>query len=138
MKIIGSVKEDLHIEKRVSITPETVKKFLDFNFSVFLEKNYGEHLGISDKEYASKGASFKNTAKEVLEKTEIILKVICPSNEEINCIKENSILIGQFDPFVNKIVLDNLRRKMLRFFLLIFFQELQGRNQWMFCLRRQI
>ena len=40
MKIIGSVKEDLNTEKRTSITPETTKKFIDLNFSVFLEKNY--------------------------------------------------------------------------------------------------
>ena len=28
MKIIGSVKEDLNKEKRISITPDTVKKFI--------------------------------------------------------------------------------------------------------------
>ena len=39
MKIIGSVKEDFALEKRVSVTPETVKKLIDLNFSVFLEKN---------------------------------------------------------------------------------------------------
>ena len=51
MKAIGSVKEDLIIEKRISVTPETIKKFTDLKLSVFLEKNYGEHLGIDDKEY---------------------------------------------------------------------------------------
>ena len=51
MKIIGSVKEDLSVEKRVSITPESVKKFTDLKFSIFIEKKYGEHLGITDKEY---------------------------------------------------------------------------------------
>ena len=55
MKIIGSVKEDLAKEKRISITPETVKKFVDMNFSVFLEENYGEHLNIFDKEYKNQG-----------------------------------------------------------------------------------
>ena len=44
MKIIGSVKEDLNIEKRISITPETVKKFVDLNFSVFIEKNYAGNV----------------------------------------------------------------------------------------------
>ena len=39
MKIIGSVKEDLASEKRVSITPEIVKKLVNLDFSVFLEKN---------------------------------------------------------------------------------------------------
>ena len=41
MKNIGSVKEDLKVEKRISITPETVKKLIDLKFSVSLEKNYG-------------------------------------------------------------------------------------------------
>ena len=48
MKTIGSVKEDLAKEKRISITPETVKKFVELNFSVILENKYGEHLGIND------------------------------------------------------------------------------------------
>ena len=41
MKNIGSVKENLDTEKRISITPETAKKLIDLKFSVFLEKNYG-------------------------------------------------------------------------------------------------
>ena len=57
MKVIGSVKEDLTVEKRISITPETVKKFVELNFSVLLEKKYGEHLGINDEEYKNKGAT---------------------------------------------------------------------------------
>ena len=40
MEIIGSVKEDLAVEKRIPITPETIKKFIALKFSVFLEKNY--------------------------------------------------------------------------------------------------
>ena len=44
MKIIGSVIEDLSFEKRVSITPETVKKFTNLGFSINLEKKYGEHF----------------------------------------------------------------------------------------------
>ena len=51
MKIVGSVKEDLSFEKRVSITPETAKKFINLGFSVNLEKKYGDHLGINDEEY---------------------------------------------------------------------------------------
>ena len=74
MKSIGSVKEDLVLEKRVSITPETVKKFNSINISVLIEKKYAEHLGISDEEYKNNGAVLYNSAKEVFEKAEIILK----------------------------------------------------------------
>ena len=118
MKIIGSVKEDLAIEKRISITPETVKKFTDLKFSVFLEKNYAEHLDITDEEYKNKGANFYNSAKEVLDKSEIILRVNCPSNDEINLIKDKSILIGQFDPLSNKEIINKLIKKGVKIFSL--------------------
>ena len=118
MKIIGSVKEDLVGEKRISITPETVKKFVDLNMSVLLENKYGEHLGINDEEYKNKGASLNNSAKEVLEKSEIILRVNCPSNDEISLIKNKSILIGQFDPLLNKETINKLIKKEVKIFSL--------------------
>ena len=120
MKIIGSVKEDLSLEKRISISPETAKKFIDLNLSVFLEKNYGGHLGIDDKEYEIKGANFCNTAKEVLEKSDIILKVNCPVDNETNFIKEKSILIGQIDTLLNKEIINKLIKKNIKIFSLNF------------------
>ena len=119
MKNIGSVKEDLKVEKRISITPEIVKKFIDLKFSVSLEKNYGKHLGISDEEFKSKGANLFDSSKEVLEKSEVILKVNCPSEEQINSIKSKSILIGQFDPFSNKETINKLIKKDNKIFSLI-------------------
>ena len=118
MNIIGSVKEDLAVEKRIAITPESIKKFTDLNISVFLEKNYGEHLGITDEDYINKGASLESSAKEVLEKSEIILKVNCPSNDEINSIKNKSILIGQFDPISNKEMINKMIKKDVKIFSL--------------------
>ena len=118
MKIIGSVKEDLAVEKRVSITPETIKKFTDLKFSVCVEKNYAEHLAITDEEYKNKGANLYSSAKELLEKSEIILKVNCPTNDEVNSIKDKSILIGQFDPLLNKEVINKLIKKDVKIFSL--------------------
>ena len=114
MRIVGSVKEDLAVEKRISITPETVKKFTDLKFSVFLEKNYAEHLGIADEEYKKNGANLYSSAKEVLEKSEIILKVDCPSNGEINFIKDKCILIGQFDSSSHKETINKLIKKNVK------------------------
>ena len=118
MKIIGSVKEDLRTEKRISITPETVKKFTNLKFSVFLETNYAKHLGITDEEYKNTGANLYDSAKEVLEKSEIILKVNYPSNDDINSIKDKSILIGQFDHLSNKEIIDKLTKKNVKIFSL--------------------
>jgi len=118
MKNIGSVKEDLAIEKRISITPDSVKKFTDLKFSVFLQKDYGKHLGISDEEYKNKGANLYDSAKEILEKSEIVLKVNCPSDDEINLIKDKSILISQFDHLANKEKINKLINKHVKIFSL--------------------
>jgi len=118
MTIIGSVKEDLTREKRISITPDTTKKFANLNFSVLLEKSYGEHLGISDEEYKKRGAIFYPSGSEVLEKSKIILKVNCPHIDEINLIKNECILIGQFDPLFDKEALNKLIKNKINIFSL--------------------
>ena len=118
MKGIGSVKENLDTEKRISITPEIAKKLINLNFSVFLEKKYGEHLGISDEEYKNKGVSIENSAKEVLEKSEIILMINFPQNDEINSVKNKTILIGQFDLFSNKEIINKMIKKDVKIFSL--------------------
>ena len=102
MQSIGSFKEDLTTEKRISITPETVKKFSDLSFSVFLEKKCGEHLGITDEEFKKRGATLLTSSEEVLKKSNIVLRVNCPTTNEINLFKNKSILIGQFDSALDK------------------------------------
>ena len=71
---------DLAIEKRITITPDNIKKYTDLKFSVLLENNYGEHLGINDQVYKKRGANLCSSAKEVFERSEIILKLVDPVN----------------------------------------------------------
>ena len=118
MKIIGSVKEDLSREKRVSITPESIKKFTSLGFSINLEKKYGEHLGIKDEEYKKSGANINFSKEEVFEKSNIILKVNCLSEDEVSLIKSKSILIGQFDPNLNRDVINKLIKNNIKIFSL--------------------
>ncbi len=118
MKNIGSVKENLDAEKRISITPETTKKLIDLKFSVFLEKNYGKHLGILDEEYKKEGANILTAANEIFKKSDIILKTNCPFKEEINLIKDESILIGQFNQISSKEIINKLIKKKIKIFSL--------------------
>ena len=52
--IVGSTKEDLLLEKRVSITPDVAKNIINLGLKICIEKNYALHLGIQDKEYIKK------------------------------------------------------------------------------------
>ena len=100
--IVGSIKEDLSLEKRVSLTPETTRNIIGLGLKVCLEKNYASHLGIADKEYKEAGAEIKETSSEIINSSDLIIKVNCPSEKEINNLKENTILIGMLNPSKNK------------------------------------
>ena len=49
--IVGSIKENTALEKRVSLTPESAKNIIGLGLKVCVEKGYALHLGIEDKEY---------------------------------------------------------------------------------------
>ena len=57
--IVGSIKEDLTVEKRVSLTPETAKNIIGLGLKVCIEKNYAIHLGIKDNEYSNIGVKIE-------------------------------------------------------------------------------
>ena len=62
--IVGSFKENITLEKRVSITPESAKNIIGLGLKVCVEKDYATHLGILDNEYEKIGVEIKNTSKE--------------------------------------------------------------------------
>ena len=115
--IVGSIKEDLALEKRVSLTPETAKNILGLGLKVCIDKNYASHLGIDDIEYEKIGVEIKSST-EVLNLSDLIIKVSCPSENEINLIKENSILIGIFNPLKNKGQINKIINKKINVFSL--------------------
>jgi len=116
--IVGSIKENINLEKRVSITPETAKNIIALGLSVNIEKNYAVHLGIEDKQYEETGVKFYNSSKEVINNSSLILKVNCPTDEETKALKEKSILIGIFNPSNNQDKLKEVLKKNINIFSL--------------------
>ena len=100
--IVGSTKEDLALEKRVSLTPETAKNIIGLGLKVCIEKGYANHLGIQDKEYINIGVEIKDSSQEVLSVCDLLIKVNCPSEKEISNLKEKIILIGMLNISKNK------------------------------------
>ncbi len=116
--IVGSTKEDLKSEKRVSLTPETAKNIIALGLQVFIEKDYAKHLGIEDNEYLKAGVEIKASANEVLNSSKTIIKVNCPSENEISSLKESTILIGMFNPSKNKNQISKIIEKKVKIFSL--------------------
>ena len=99
---IGSISEDLNLEKRISLTPELSKKYLDLGVEIFINKSYGIHLGFHDNDYKEKGVQILNDVNEVINNSNSLLQVNLPEINYIEKLRENTSLIGIFNPYGNK------------------------------------
>ncbi len=117
MKII-SLTEEKKNEKRIAITPEIAKKYISIGFEVSLPKNYGAHLGFEDEDYKSQGVEIVDDEKVLVESGKIIVQLALPSDQKISLLKEDQILIGVLNPFLNKEKLSDLVKKKVSSFSL--------------------
>ena len=116
--IVGSTKEDLSLEKRVSVTPETAKNIINLGLKICIENDYATHIGIKDSEYKNVGVEIKNSSNEVLNNSNLLLKVNCPSTEEISNLKHRTILIGMLNPSKNQSKFKEILKKDVNIFSL--------------------
>ncbi len=116
--IIASFSENKDIEKRIAITPEIAKKYIEVGFDVMLSKNYGNHLGFQDQDFSELGVKICDKDNEIFNKADIILQLGLLSDEKCSLIKYNQILVGVLNPYANKDKLDNLVKKKIKAFSL--------------------
>ena len=116
--IIGSIPEDINIDKRVAVTPEILKKYKSLGLEVYLTKNYATHLGILDKEYEEEGATLFENEDDVLSKSDAILQMSILNDANLKKLSSNQILIGVLNPYVNEKKLKNLKEQNINCFSL--------------------
>jgi len=115
---ICSTSENKKSEKRISITPEIAKKYINLGLEVSLIENYGLHLGYDDNQYKSFGVNIIKDEKELINKSDIIVQLALLSDDKISLVKENQTLIGVFDSYNNKDKIKNLSKKNINIFSL--------------------
>ena len=115
---IGSISENLEFEKRVALTPDIIKKYKSLGLEVYLNKDYASHIGIDDHEYISEGANILETPDEVISKSNAILQMNILSNENLNKLTTEQILIGVLNPYSNEKKLKEIVSKNINCFSL--------------------
>lgn len=90
--IVGVPKEIKNNENRVAITPAGVEGFVLAGHTVLIQQNAGIGSGILDQEFVQAGAEIIPTAKEVFDRSDMIMKVKEPLKEEYEYFKEGQIL----------------------------------------------
>jgi NAD(P) transhydrogenase subunit alpha len=117
MRIV-SVLENQKIEKRIAITPDIAKKYIDLGLEVSLSEKYGEHLGFKDDQYKELGVEISKKDAEALSKADIIVQLGLLSNENLSFLKANQTLVGVFSPHINKEKIENLSKRNINVFSL--------------------
>jgi NAD(P) transhydrogenase subunit alpha len=113
-----SISENKVREKRIAVTPEIAKKYIDLGFKLFLPNNYGSHLGFQDDRYKSLGVNFVKNEEEIIQNSDIIIQLGLIDDDKFPLLKENQTLIGSLNAFSNKEKLENLRSKKINCFSL--------------------
>ncbi len=114
--IIASLSEDLKKEKRISITPDIAKKYINLGFSINLEENYGSHLGFDKKDFSDIGVKFQSSSKEILSDSDVIVQVGLIDDEKLSLLKPKQTLIGALNPFQNEKKLMDVAKKDINLF----------------------
>lgn len=89
---IGLPKEIKDNEYRVGLTPAGVQALKDAGHELFVQKTAGEGSGFADEQYVNAGATMLETADEVWETGDMIVKVKEPIAPEYPRMREKQLL----------------------------------------------
>ncbi len=89
---IAVPKEIKNNENRVGLVPSGVRQLVQDGHELFVQKNAGIGIGITDEEYIKAGAKIVNTLEEAFAAGEMIIKVKEPQPNEIALLKPHHIL----------------------------------------------
>lgn len=94
--IIGLPKEVKNNENRVALTPSGVFTLANLGHTVYVENNAGLNSGFSNETYINAGAKILQTAAEVYNIAEMIMKVKEPIPQEYALIKPKQLIFTYF------------------------------------------
>ncbi len=89
---IGVPKEIKPQENRIGLTPDSVKTLVSEGHEVLVENNGGFEAGFENTQYLKAGAKIADTASDIFNDSEIIVKVKEPQKIEVDMIRENQII----------------------------------------------
>lgn len=89
-------KEVRQDEQRVALVPDVAKRLATDDLQINIQSSAGESAGFFDKDYEV--ANIVADSAELLGKADINLMVNPPSDEQVDQLKEGSVLIGYLNP----------------------------------------
>jgi len=90
--LVGVPKAIKPQENRVGLVPGSVREIIRAGSQVFVEKNAGVGISISDDDYVAAGAEIVDTAEEVFERADLIIKVKEPQPVECKRLRQGQTI----------------------------------------------
>lgn len=90
--LIGVPKEIKNHEYRVGLVPSSVRELVAHGHQVIVEHNAGLAIGFDDEAYEQVGARIAETAAEIFQTADMIVKVKEPQPVECKMLRENQVL----------------------------------------------
>ncbi len=106
--IVGAPKEIKRDEYRVSLLPVGVEELTRAGHRVLVETGAGLGSGITDQEYAKSGAEMVGTAKELFQRSDMIIKVKEPQPAEVAMVRRGQIMFTYFHLAADKALTESL------------------------------
>ncbi|MEL6436516.1 MAG: alanine dehydrogenase [Pseudomonadota bacterium] len=89
---VGCPKEIKNHEYRVGLTPGSVREYVAHGHDVLVETGAGAGIGATDDAYRAAGATIADTAADVFEKSDMVVKVKEPQPNEWTQLRDGQIL----------------------------------------------
>ena len=83
--VIALTKESFNGEKRVGLTPDSIKKLTGAGFTLQVQAGAGSPADFTDKEYEANGAAIKADFAQAVSGADVVVKVRPPSKKSFPC-----------------------------------------------------
>ncbi len=92
--IFGILKENFVSERRVVLTPPAVQSLVSLGCTVYVERDAGVLSHFPDDEYRKAGGTIAYSAEEVVRRSDVVLKIAPPTEEELEALREDQTLLS--------------------------------------------
>ncbi len=89
---VGTPKEIKNHEYRVGLTPGGVRELVAHGHEVLIETQAGAGIGLTDAQYVAAGAQIVDSAEQLFQQAEMIIKVKEPQASECRMLREGQLL----------------------------------------------
>lgn len=90
--LVGTPTEVKNAEKRVGLTPASVRELVAHGHSVLVQEGAGTGIGATDADYRAAGADLATDGAEVYAKADLVVKVKEPQPAERAALREGQVL----------------------------------------------